>query len=354
MKIIKISILLILVVVFSCNKEKTTSNAHIICNLPELKNRFDKVVITMSGYEQLGDTIKTLDTINSLNGTFEFNHKFEEIKLVAFELLKENKSVGFLNFYKQNDNKNVIGNVFIGNEKIIISNYTKDIKLNKDYNIIIVEIEGAKEHELFQIKKITTNLIQNNPKSFAVLHSLFFEKEKYSNQELKSFMNLFSNEIKSSTSYNKLKEYLNKKIDFEKNGFSQKFNWYDENGNLYNYEKALNNKKYALLIFWASWCGPCRAEIPELKKINIDYNNKLSLIGLTIDENYDSWKTALKKEKMPWLNLSSLPNDVTGIKKTYNIFSVPSIVLLDSEGKIVDKDLNSLIKIKEYMKNNVK
>jgi hypothetical protein len=87
--------------------------------------------------------------------------------------------------------------------------------------------------------------ILENPKSFAVLHNLFFDKEKYSDKELKSLMNLFSNEIKLSTSYNKLKEYLNKKIDLEKNGFSQKFNWFDVNGNNYNFEMALNKKKYA-------------------------------------------------------------------------------------------------------------
>lgn len=354
MKLITINLFLILILLFSCNNENKIRGKLLICQLPELKDRFDKVVITMTGYEQLGDTIKTIDTINCINGTFKFNLKIKELKLVAFELLKDKKTVGFLNFYNRKDIGNVFGNAFLGNENIIISNYLKDIKLDKGYNVIIVEIEGAKEHELYQIKKITKSLILNNPKSFAILHNLFFNKEKYSNQELNSLMNLFSNEIKISTSYNKLKEYLNKKIDLEKNGFSQKFNWFDVNGNNYNFEMALNKKKYVLLIFWASWCEPCRAEIPELKKINNDYKNKVSLISLTIDENYTNWKYALEKENMQWLNLSSLPKDRKGIKKAYNIFSVPKIMLLDSKGILVDEELNSLIKIKEYMKNNEK
>jgi thiol-disulfide isomerase/thioredoxin len=349
-----IPLLFIFIFFFSCQKKEETTYSNIVLKLPEIKNRFDKVVITMSGYAQLGDTIITIDTINCLNGTFQFKHKFEEIKLVAFELLKEKESVGILNFYKKKDIKNVFGNVFIGNEKILISNYYKEIKLDKDTNIIIVEIEGAKEHELFQIKKITNSLIQKNPKSFAVLHNLFFDKEKYSDKELKSLMNLFSNELKNSVSYNKLNEYLNKKIDLKNNGFSQKFNWFDVNGNNYSFEMALNKKKYALLIFWASWCEPCRAEIPELKKINNIYKNEISLVGLTIDENYSNWKSALEKENMQWLNLSSLPKDANGIKKTYNIFSVPSILLLDSKGKIVDEELNSLARIKKYMQDSNK
>ena len=57
---------------------------------------------------------------------------------------------------------------------------------------------------------------------------------------------------------------------------------------------------------------------------------------------------------MQWLNLSSLPKDANGIKKTYNIFSVPSILLLDSKGKIVDEELNSLARIKKYMQDSNK
>lgn len=95
--------------------------------------------------------------------------------------------------------------------------------------------------------------------------------------------------------------------------------------------------KYVLLDFWASWCGPCRMEIPRLKKIWEKYHPKgLEMVSITLDSKDVDWRTALKEEGMPWIQLTAKG---TRISQQYNIQSIPHILLLDPRGKIIGINL---------------
>ena len=98
--------------------------------------------------------------------------------------------------------------------------------------------------------------------------------------------------------------------------------------------------EYVMLEFWASWCGPCRAEIPHIKHVNEQYKNKgFKIISLSIDDRDKDWKKAVTEEGMSWLQL----NDSAGFKgeacKTYNITGVPYCLLLDKEGRIIKTEM---------------
>ncbi len=68
-------------------------------------------------------------------------------------------------------------------------------------------------------------------------------------------------------------------------------------------EKYFNRTgRITLIDFWASWCGPCRKEIPHVKKYYEEYKNKgVQFISVSIDAKKDAWTKALKEEQMPWL-----------------------------------------------------
>ena len=95
--------------------------------------------------------------------------------------------------------------------------------------------------------------------------------------------------------------------------------------------------KYVLVDFWASWCGPCRKEIPNIKKVYAEFKDKgLEVVGVSIDNSDKAWKKALEEEKLDYLQLGD-PKNITS--KLYNYNGIPFIILISPEGIILDKGL---------------
>ncbi|GAA4311843.1 hypothetical protein GCM10023149_06930 [Mucilaginibacter gynuensis] len=104
---------------------------------------------------------------------------------------------------------------------------------------------------------------------------------------------------------------------------------------------SIKGKKATLVVFWASWCFPCRKEIPALKELYSKYKDKgLSIVSISVDEKVSAWKKAVSQEKMPWVNLAD-PGKAAGISTKYNLSGVPAMFLLDADNNILltDPDL---------------
>ena len=98
--------------------------------------------------------------------------------------------------------------------------------------------------------------------------------------------------------------------------------------------------KYVLVDFWASWCGPCRAENPNVVNAYEKYKNKnFTILGVSLDDNKANWMEAIKADKLNWLQISDLKKWESVAVSAYQIDGIPFNVLLDPEGKIVATDL---------------
>ncbi|MDM1292684.1 TlpA family protein disulfide reductase [Sphingobacterium sp. N143] len=98
--------------------------------------------------------------------------------------------------------------------------------------------------------------------------------------------------------------------------------------------------KYVLVDFWASWCGPCRAENPNVLKAYNQYkDNNFTVIGISLDDNAEKWKKAIKDDGMPWTQLSSLQGFKNEVSTYYGIQGIPSSLLVGPDGKIIARNL---------------
>lgn len=96
------------------------------------------------------------------------------------------------------------------------------------------------------------------------------------------------------------------------------------------------DKKYILLEFWASWCGPCRGEIPHLKHTYEAWKDKgFEIISISLDEKEKDWKKAMQDEGMSWHQYRVKAGFEDSLIKAYNIQGIPYALLIDSDGKIV-------------------
>lgn len=113
----------------------------------------------------------------------------------------------------------------------------------------------------------------------------------------------------------------------------------DAEGNLHKLSDVLAKNKYVILEFWASWCMPCRIEIPNLKKSYKKYKSKgLEIFSVSLDKSKEEWLQAHKEDNTPWLNFFG-ENEFNSISAVdYGVMAIPSSFLIAKDGKIVAKN----------------
>jgi thiol-disulfide isomerase/thioredoxin len=104
--------------------------------------------------------------------------------------------------------------------------------------------------------------------------------------------------------------------------------------------EEVKQHKFTILDFWASWCEPCRKEMPFMRQLFADYKEKgLGIIGISLDEKAEEWKKAIEDLKTEWVQLSDLKGRETAAARSFRVSSIPYMVVVDSAGVILKKGL---------------
>ncbi len=283
-------------------------------------------------------------TFTDKDGKFEFKVKYASV-------LPD--SIGYYSLGIINTRKKVIKPIFA---PIILTGNEVNVTVNKDsivlqgkpilrdfaeffnpiwkYALKVVKSDvyallNAKKIERFYKKHLLSYASKNYDKPF-VYFFLYSSKNYFPEEDLRAvYKNAESHNVKNFYYLEKIRNYLLPVKEI------YEFSLQDTSGNYVNLSDFKG--KYILLNFWASWCLPCVKEIPLLKKIHKEHP-ELVMIGISLDKNTNSWKQAVRKYKLTWINL--LGNEI--VLDKYKVEAIPTNILLTPEGKLIylkQKDL---------------
>lgn len=212
-------------------------------------------------------------------------------------------------------------------------------------------LEKKREALKIQKKARANQFIVDHPKSFFSIY-LITSRTSYGYAEVKPLYDKLDASAKQTEAGKKLSQMLevlkksligNQMADFIQADTSGK-----------QVKLSSFKGKYVLVDFWASWCGPCRAENPNVLKVYNAYKDKgFTVVGISLDDKAANWKKAIRDDQMPWTQLSDLKGWKNEISTSYGIQGIPSNLLIDPSGKIIAKDLRGVMlenKMKELLK----
>lgn len=294
-----------------------------------------------------------LDSADCINGSFTINYRPSE----GFEPFFA--SICYL------DSANKIKQFYVRNEVIIrktkknsaSSGFMLDFgestlkNFDQQNGMTDVTLEGGKESKLFKqyegqnfgfikgpgdvpgFKKVVSKLEQNS-ESFFLLNNVVQFREQYSQTQLKQVIEIFDLKLRESESGKFLQEYIANMPVLDQKPIS--LSLISDKGIR---TPALNKRaKLNMLIFWASWCGPCRAELPDLKKVRKSIKNKdFFMASISIDKDTLAWKNAISHDRPEWGQFLVEKKDLNKIMARFQFSSIPLVIFTDGAGNEIKR-----------------
>ena len=319
----------------------------------------DTATVVMS-YDVNGEYKR--DSAKSVNGTFTFDGKAPEPKLAYLRVLKAAR-FDQLSFYLENGNINItaakdslskasVQGTPLNAQHESLKNQFKpfDVELDTLYNAYrrakgVREKQDSIETLIDQVSErknqVALNFVFQNPGSLVSAYQV--DEIFFYNPDVAKFDSAFA-VLDSTIQQSAIGKKLAKKLDVVKsldiNKPAPEFALKDPAGK----EVALSSLrgKFVLIDFWANWCGPCRAENPNLVEAYKKFRPKdFEILGVSIDVEKDraKWLDAIKKDKLTWTQVIAPGGWKDPVAGTYGIVAIPMNYLLDKEGKIIAKGL---------------
>lgn len=191
-------------------------------------------------------------------------------------------------------------------------------------------------------KEIFLNFIKEFPNSDVSTRHLNQNKISFGKSSTQNLFDLLTRKQQKSKKGKLISKYLKLNAEVELNDQFIDFEMEDTKGEKNKISELRG--KYTLLEFWSSTCKPCRESNKDLVNIYKNYKPKgFEIIAISLDYNKEIWTNAIKKDKVTWKNLSELNGDNNTAAFIYNVNGIPDNFLIDPNGKIIARDLPSIL-----------
>lgn len=365
-------------ITIACNK--VSENEFLISGTANGIENGKKIFIEIQG--ETGSIIKDTGVIE--NGKFELKGITESIDLgfirienepINLPLILENGEINVTITTDTVQNSKIGGTknndlfqAFNEDSKVIIRKKGKFEKANagrikaaKTAKDTATVNQIMKEYGTFQdeLNKVSVNFIKKNPDAYlsVLLLENFTMRQYISLEEIKAYYEKLDKKLLNTKSGKNIKMVLDSQNkatstnDVSVGKLAPDFSAATPDGKQASLKQSLG--KVTIIDFWASWCGPCRAENPNVVALYKELHSKgLNIIGISLDKDAAKWKEAIAKDGLAWTQISNLKYWDEPIAKEYNVQSIPATFILDAKGVIVAKDLRGdalKAKVKELL-----
>ena len=207
--------------------------------------------------------------------------------------------------------------------------------------------DTAKSAELMkQVEEMyeSTNTIQEDfvkehPASYVtpiILSGIQYGKEA---DELEALVNGLDPKIQEVPSIVELKEKIEQLKAVAVGQIAPDFTQNDTEGNPVKFSDVYSQYELTLLDFWASWCGPCRQENPNVVAVFNDFKDKgFTVFGVSLDRDKEAWLKGIADDGLTWTQVSDLAYWNNTVAKTYAVSGIPHSILVGKDGKIIAKN----------------
>ena len=351
MKIRLLSLVVALLALVACSKP--TFNVKV-----ELQNAEGKMVY-LQKFEDNKSTI--IDSVLMQGNVANFT--VEEGNPATYYSIRVEKVRYAIGFFSENNDVTIVGDVKDNSTTQITASYAQQLineyeqenikfydqfrELGKNYELAAQANDEAAMEKIYdeyeQVEKNQTSyrnlFIAKNYNSFISSYILYNNRLNYELNELEDFVNHFN--ISQDNEFSKLlNEYI---LQLKRVAVGQPYLDFTQEtpeGTLLSLSELVGKSKLLLVDFWASWCGPCRGENPNVVAVYKEYHEKgFDVLGVSLDMKKENWIKAIEDDGLIWHNVSDLKYWNNEAAQDYAVSSIPSNVLIDENGTIIAKNL---------------
>ncbi len=302
-----------------------------------------------------GRKLVDLQKVPVVNGKFEFKGIADSVQIAAITMgdafcqfflepgeIKVGLEPGQMAFALGTPNNNAYES-FMSDMKALEDEYAEIARSAQNSELTDAQREEIKtqlsgfEEKFYQAIK---NSVTDNVGNDFGLHNLCSYYNMYAPEELASVLDAYMVAFPTNARLQQIKKRNDLTLETSVGRPFKDFEMADTEGGMHKLSEYIAANKVTLVDFWASWCGPCRQEMPAVKAAYEAYKDKgFGIVGVSLDNNKEAWLAAVKNLGLEWVHLSDLQGWNCAGAKLYGVNSIPATVLIAQDGTIIARNL---------------